>query len=140
MATAPDSEGETVQDSLDAEHREPLLGSLRPFLGDDRRLIVAREAVDQFEVLIGMFAGPEEQQRWDCLKTKLEVFSASDACTRALRIDAMEDVASLTKVAHFAEGDLCLADAATASLSAHNGHFYAQDMSTTLPGSLNVAA
>ncbi|GLC33618.1 hypothetical protein PLESTM_000092400 [Pleodorina starrii] len=61
------------RDCLAAERASPLLTELAPWLAPDRELLAADLACRQFQVLMDMFAGPRERQRWQQLQARMTV-------------------------------------------------------------------
>lgn len=64
-----------VQECLAAEVQQPMLASLQPVL-EDKKLIAAQSAVQQFQKLLDQFGGPQEHARWQDLQSHLIVFSS----------------------------------------------------------------
>ncbi|GIL53318.1 hypothetical protein Vafri_8949, partial [Volvox africanus] len=61
------------RDCLAAERASPLLQELSPWFAPGRELTAADVACRQFQVLMDMFSGPRERQRWEELKARLTV-------------------------------------------------------------------
>lgn len=62
-----------VQECLAAEVQQPMLASLQPFL-EDKKLIAAQSATQQFQKLLDQFGGYQEHARWQDLQQRLTVF------------------------------------------------------------------
>ena len=71
---------------------------LHSYLGADKRLIAAKEASDQFEALVQMFAGPKEKARWHALRDRLEIYPSGAEGSQTRRVQTLNTVASLNKV------------------------------------------
>eukprot|EP00210_Caulerpa_lentillifera_P008694 g8293.t1 len=61
------------QRCLEQEEEDPLLPHLHKFVSNSN-LIIAEEAVDQFETLLDLCGGPKEKDRWTELFKRLTVF------------------------------------------------------------------
>jgi hypothetical protein len=62
------------QDCLAAQIQQPLLPQLHACLDNSQQLVTSCLAVQQFQVLMDMFSGPREQQRWQELLQRVSVY------------------------------------------------------------------
>lgn len=63
-----------MQDCLAAQIASPLLPELQACLDNSQELVTSCAAVGQFQKLLDIFAGPIEQQRWQELQQRLQVY------------------------------------------------------------------
>lgn len=68
-----------LQDCLAAQTVSPLLAELHACLDTTQRLVTSCLAVEQFQKLVDMFAGPKEQQRWLELQQRVQVYHCSSS-------------------------------------------------------------
>lgn len=67
------------QECLAAQLQQPLLPQLRACLDDSQQLVTSCLAVQQFQKLADLFAGPKEKQRWEHLLQRVTVYHCSSS-------------------------------------------------------------
>lgn len=86
-----------VQVCLQIEEENPTLAQVGKYLSVDRPLYAATSAIQQFELLLQTFGGPNETARWHVWKPKITAVGACDRDNMP-RIADLNGSSTMTKV------------------------------------------